>query len=191
MTDYSKGKVYKLVSDVTDEIYIGSTTQKSYKRLAGHKCTASRVPCCSSQSLFEKGNVKITLTEDYPCERKEQLHARERHWIETLPNINRTIPTRTAKENHSEKVVCDKCGLEMTKSSIRRHQGRSLCEAIAERRPTKRKQNECEKCGVEVINLNRHQETKKCQDASKEINKLIILIIYYFCFWISISTLML
>ena len=41
MTDYSKGNVYKLICDGTGEIYIGSTTQKLYKRLAVHKCEAS------------------------------------------------------------------------------------------------------------------------------------------------------
>ena len=170
MTDYSKGKVYKLISDGTDDIYIGSTTQKLYKRLAVHKCTAltSKNKYCSSNPLFEKGNVKIILIEDYPCERKEQLLARERHWIETLPNINAQIPGRTSKENHSEKSVCDKCGLELIKYSMRRHKSRSLCQAVAEMRPTKKEQTECEKCGMKAININRHQKTKKCQDASQK-----------------------
>ena len=168
MTDYSKGKIYKLVADGTDNIYIGSTTQKLYKRLAVHKCGASsKKKYCSSHPLFEKGNVKIILIEDYPCERKEQLLARERHWIETLPNINYNIPGRTSKENHSRKSVCDKCGLELIEYSMRRHQSRSLCQAVAEMRPTKKEQKECEKCGVKVIDINRHQKTKKCQEVSK------------------------
>jgi len=28
MPDYSKGKIYKLVSEVNDEVYVGSTTKK-------------------------------------------------------------------------------------------------------------------------------------------------------------------
>ena len=79
MTDYSKGKIYKLISDGTGEIHIGSTTQKSYKRLAVHKCDASskKGKHCSSRPLSEKGNVKIVLLEDYPSERKELSLARE------------------------------------------------------------------------------------------------------------------
>ena len=141
MTDYSKGEIYKLVSDGTDDIYIGSTTQKLYKRLAVHKCTCFKHygNCyCSSRHLFQKGNVKIILLEDHPCERKEQLLARERHWIETLPNINYQIPGRTKKEYYTEKSVCDKCGLELIKNAMRRHQSRSLCQAVAEMRPTKK-----------------------------------------------------
>ena len=140
MTDYSKGKIYKLVSDCIDKKYIGSTTQKLYKTLEVHKCMAAYDHRrCSSRVLFEQGNVKIILIEDYPSERKEQLLARERHCIETLPNINHQIPGRTPKENHSKKSVCDKCGLELIEYSMRRHQGRSLCQAVAEMRPTKTK----------------------------------------------------
>ena len=137
--------------------------------LAIHKCKATnKHNYCTSRILFEKGNVNIILIEDYPCERKGQLLARERHWIETLPNISCNIPGRTSKETHSEKSVCDKCGLELIKYSMRRHQSRSLCQAVAEMRPTKKEQTECEKCGMKAININRHQKTKKCQDASQK-----------------------
>ena len=140
MTDYSTWKIYKLVADGTDDIYIGSTTQKLYKRLAVHKCRAANEHnYCTSRFLFEKGNVSIILIEDYPCERKEQLLTRERHCIETLPNISCNIPGRTSKENHSKTSVCDKCGLGLIEYSTIRHQRRSLCQAVAEMRPTKKK----------------------------------------------------
>ena len=35
--DYKNGKIYKIVSDLTDKIYIGSTTQPLYKRHSKHK----------------------------------------------------------------------------------------------------------------------------------------------------------
>ena len=140
MTDYSKGGIYKLASDGTDKknIYIGSTTQKLYKILAVHKCMATyeQTRSCSSRFLFEQGNVKIILLEGYPSERKEQLLARERHCIETLPNINCQIPGRTPKENRAVKCVCDICGLDMSQYTLRGHQSRSLCQAVAEMRPT-------------------------------------------------------
>ena len=85
--------------------------------------------------------MKIILIEGYPSERKEQLLARERHCIETLPNINHQIPGRTPKENHSKKSVRDKCGLELIEYSVRRHQSISLCQAVAEMRPTKKQMN--------------------------------------------------
>jgi hypothetical protein len=102
MVDYSKGKIYKIVCNTTDEIYIGSTTQPLYKRLSKHKTDIKRNNI-TSKILLEKGKCDIILIEDYPCERKEQLHARERYWIENLPNtVNRCIPTRTQKEHYED-----------------------------------------------------------------------------------------
>ena len=83
MTDYNKGKIYKLVADGTDDIYIGSTTQKLYKILAVQKSRAANEHnYCTSRFLFEKGNVSIILIEDYPCERKEQLRTRKRKTLD-------------------------------------------------------------------------------------------------------------
>ena len=37
MCDYENGKIYKIVNDVDDDIYIGSTTQPLCKRFGDHK----------------------------------------------------------------------------------------------------------------------------------------------------------
>ena len=37
MSSYENGRIYKLVSQQTDKIYIGSTKDKLCKRIAGHK----------------------------------------------------------------------------------------------------------------------------------------------------------
>lgn len=42
--------------------------------------------------------MKIVLLEDYPCEDKEQLLKRERHYIESLICVNKRIPSRPQKE---------------------------------------------------------------------------------------------
>ena len=46
------------------------------------------------------GNDKfsIELHETYPCASKEELHARENHWIRQLGTLNMAIPGRTDKE---------------------------------------------------------------------------------------------
>jgi len=148
MPDYQKGKIYKLVSDHTDEIYIGSTIQ-SYlsSRLGGHKrdCKTKKNPC-NSKKLFDLGDVKIVLIENVPCNSKEELYKRERHYIETTNCVNKLIPGRTMAENYQDKkehyqqkshdryhankeeilkqqatpVVCE-CGLTSTKSHLKRH----------------------------------------------------------------------
>jgi hypothetical protein len=48
--------------------------------------------------ILEKNNYEIILIENYPCETKEELHKRERHFIESMQCVNKVIPTRTHKD---------------------------------------------------------------------------------------------
>ena len=102
MVNYQNGKVYKLVAG--GMTYVGSTTLPLSRRKEGHKTgwkqwKAGKKRKTSSYDLFESGEpVDIVLLEDVPCERREQLHARERHWIETLDCVNLRVPGRTMKE---------------------------------------------------------------------------------------------
>ena len=104
MPDYSKGKIYKLFSNYTSDIYIGSTIQPLSKRLDGHKqdwklWKRGKKHYINSCDLFEKyDDIKIILIEDFNCERKEQLESRERYYIENSDCINTQIPCRTKKE---------------------------------------------------------------------------------------------
>jgi hypothetical protein len=58
--------------------------------------------------VLENGNFSIVLLEDYPCERKEQLLARERYFIETLDCVNKwyqdTKKPQKVNEHHIEWV---------------------------------------------------------------------------------------
>jgi hypothetical protein len=94
MPNYSNGKIYRIVCNETGEQYIGSTTQSLALRLGQHKCHCN----CISRQILERNNYAIVLIEEYPCENKEQLCRRERHYIETMECINIQIPTRTCKE---------------------------------------------------------------------------------------------
>ena len=102
---YHNSKIYKLVSNHTDKIYIGSTAQKYLtSRKAGHmadykKFKNGKSHCTSSQDLIELGEIDIILIENFKCETKEELHARERHHIELNKElcVNMYVPTRTKK----------------------------------------------------------------------------------------------
>ena len=103
MPDYKKGKIYKLVSDQTNDVYIGSTCQTLCQRLNDHKCRmrqheAGKQRFTTSQNIVKYNDVKIILIEDFPCERKEQLTARERFYIENNECVNKIIPNRTREE---------------------------------------------------------------------------------------------
>tara|TARA_R110000851_G_scaffold147848_1_gene287922 strand:+ start:28 stop:663 length:636 start_codon:yes stop_codon:yes gene_type:complete len=104
MPDYQKSKIYKLVLDHTDQIYIGSTIQKLSQRLTKHVSDFRKGKNkCTSKKLFELGKVKIILIENCPCDSKEELHKRERHYIETMVCVNKYIPGRTDAEYYQDK----------------------------------------------------------------------------------------
>ncbi len=104
--NYSQGKIYKIVDNTTDNIYIGSTCQKYIrKRLSEHVSTykgylKGKRRYTSSAEIIKNGNYDIILIEDYPCMRKDQLHKRERYHIENNKCVNKVIPGRTHKESN-------------------------------------------------------------------------------------------
>ena len=104
MSKYQKGKVYKLVSNSSELVYYGSTFNKLTKRLTGHKSdykgysNGKGQRYKTSYELIKLEDAQIILVEDFPCERKEQLIARERFYIENNPCVNKNIPSRTRKE---------------------------------------------------------------------------------------------
>ena len=98
---YQDGKIYKILNSETDDIYIGSTTQKISKRMTNHKTQAKRG---KSHLLYQKmreiGDDKfyIELVEDYPCDNLEQLNRREGEWIRQIATLNEKVAGRTKKE---------------------------------------------------------------------------------------------
>lgn len=107
---YKAGKVYKLISDNSDQIYIGSTCNPLYKRKAQHKSRYQKylegkdMIYSTAFEIVKAGGIDIVLVESYPCDSKEELHARERYWIEKLRDqcVNKNIPTRSIKEWYTE-----------------------------------------------------------------------------------------
>lgn len=87
--DYSKGTIYKIVNDIDDKIYIGSTTQPLHKRFYEHKKNATILmkdtEFCEEMRKKGVGHFKILLIEYYPCENKGQLEAKEYEIKKTFP----------------------------------------------------------------------------------------------------------
>jgi hypothetical protein len=93
---YQRGKIYKLV--LNDLVYIGSTCQALCARKAGHgseykRWVNGKVNFNTSYLLYDQGEPKIVLIENVPCSSKEELHAREQHWIDNTECVNK----KTAK----------------------------------------------------------------------------------------------
>jgi Uri superfamily endonuclease len=90
MPDYSLAKIYKLVSNKTPDIYIGSCLMRLSTRLSNHKSKSNKA---ISRKLFNDGAIiTIVLIENYPCNTKNELKARELHYITTHNCINKNKP---------------------------------------------------------------------------------------------------
>jgi hypothetical protein len=133
MPDYQLAKIYMLTCDNPDFVYYGSTTQRLLcDRLSGHKYEFKNNKLfCTSKLLFEVGNVKIELVENFPCNDKNELNAREAHYIRNNKCVNKCIPGRTDKEYkqdnknriskfRKEKIKCE-CGRIVTRSNLSKH----------------------------------------------------------------------
>lgn len=94
--NYKKATIYKLINNVDDKIYIGSTCLSLRDRFYSDKLNATiKVNRFVNKHLNLIGwdNVKIELIEYFPCSNKMELLRRKRHWIETLnPKLNKQLP---------------------------------------------------------------------------------------------------
>ena len=111
MVNYQNGKIYKIESNSGGLIYYGSTTKQylsqrmdihrsQYKRWLNGKCNL-----ITSIKLFEEygiENCKIVLVEAYPCNSKDELRAKEAHYIRNFECVNKNIPDRTYKEYYAD-----------------------------------------------------------------------------------------
>ena len=90
MTDFSNGKIYKLVSTKTDDVYIGSCVIKLSARLSIHKNISNK--CVSKKMFADDAIITICLIEAYPCKSKNELKARELFYITSMKCINHNKP---------------------------------------------------------------------------------------------------
>ena len=103
--DYLHGKIYKLVSNQTNDIYIGSTKSSLATRFACHKYSYKKGERITASHLLQYDDVRIELLEDYPTTSQYFLHLRERYWIQELKCVNFILPTRTKQEYEEDRAV--------------------------------------------------------------------------------------
>ena len=95
MPDYQLGKIYKIECNVTGKVYIGSTCEPILaRRLASHvghyRCyLKGTFPYVSSFDILQSENYDIVLIESYPCNSKDELHARERYQTNNIECVNK------------------------------------------------------------------------------------------------------
>ena len=127
--DYKNGRIYKIINDVNDEIYVGSTTQLLCKRMATHRNNTKLQP---NRKLYNTMNslgiehFKIILLENYPCNNREELNSREEHYRKLLnPSLNSYrchITNDELKQYQNEKFKCEYCGCKYSRNHKVRHE---------------------------------------------------------------------
>lgn len=112
MVNYQNAKVYKIIDNTNGNIYVGSTCEPTLaRRLTGHVGTYKQYlngKCrnfMTSYNIIKNGDYDIVLLEDCPCENKDQLRTRERHYIESLDCVNKYIPSRSRQESSSAHYI--------------------------------------------------------------------------------------
>jgi len=114
--DYKNAKIYKLISYQANDIYIGSTCSPLYKRLHEHKSHYLKwqehtFNYISSFEIVKHGDAQILLIEEFPCDNKDQLRAREGHWIKTLECVNKKVAGRSKRQHYEDnkEEILEKC----------------------------------------------------------------------------------
>ena len=168
MNRYDDGKIYKVVSDQTTDVYYGSTCSTLYDRYARHTHYYRIGRACSIKRILKYDDSKIVLVENFPCNNKDELLRRERYYIENNDCVNIQVPLRTVKEyydDYQQEIIAQKkeyraVNKEKIKLSSKKYREENK-EAINKH---KNEKINCE-CGGKYTNANRtvHQRTDKHQ----------------------------
>mgnify|MGYP006307687783 CR=1 FL=1 len=182
---YKNAKIYKIVDVGYAKCYIGSTYNTLKKRMSSHvECYNSyRSGKCGRTTVYnmfdEFGviNCKIELIENYPCNNRDELNAREGYWQKQTECVNKVIVGRTNKEYHEQhkeelnrrRMIYARNHVEQenaSKAEWAKNNPEKVKEAVkrnnAKRRTYLLEKVECE-CGCKVtrVGLIKHCKTKK------------------------------
>ncbi len=103
---YQNGKIYKIIDNGYNMVYYGSTINRLCQRMALHRQEFKKNNHKYSVSQIFKTygieNCKIELVENYPCNNRNELEAREGYFIKNNDCINKFIAGRTQKEYYED-----------------------------------------------------------------------------------------
>ena len=105
MPDYSKGKIYKILNSIDDEIYVGSTIKTLSQRMASHRGDLKRnrnYKIYKHMNELGAGSFYIELIENYYCNDVYELRAREGQCIREFGTLNSLIAGRTDKDYYKD-----------------------------------------------------------------------------------------
>ena len=185
MVNYNNGKIYKIQPKSDGEqgdIYIGSTTKVLLsQRMSEHRCDYKRwkkgnTNKVTSFILFDKygvENCEIVLIEIVNVESKDELIAREKHWIQSTNCVNKLVVGRTPKEYYEENkeaiLFCKKKYHNENKETIQVYKKKYREENKETIRVYQKKYREENKEAKQVYQKKYHEEKKRINTNQKTI----------------------
>ena len=113
MNKYTAGKIYKIVNNTNENIYVGSTINVLSTRFQGHKNKYNRqingkdntnIDLYNAFNEIGVNNFRIILIENYACNSKMELTQREDYYIQLLkPQYNKRRAYTTDAERKQYK----------------------------------------------------------------------------------------
>jgi predicted GIY-YIG superfamily endonuclease len=95
MVNYSYGKIYAIHNKTNNNIYIGSTAQKNYKkrfwRHEERQMMGEQID--SKGNIYDNMDFDYLILEQYPCSSRESLLKREQYYMDTVTNKKELILT--------------------------------------------------------------------------------------------------
>ena len=156
---YQQGKIYKIVCNITNEIYYGSTIETLEERLRGHK-----KKCCSSRNIIERGDYEMILIKNYPCNNVWELEEEEGKYIRENECINIAIPHRTQEEwrEENKKEISEKKKQDRI-NNLEKYKQISKNTYEKHKRQDKKKEKVTCECGaiVRKSDIAKHKKTLK------------------------------
>ena len=95
MVNYQLGKMYKIIDNTNENVYVGSTCEPTLARrlsrhVANYKCyLKGTYKYTTSFEIIKNNDYDIILIENYPCNTKDELYARERYWTNQIKCVNK------------------------------------------------------------------------------------------------------
>ena len=120
------GRIYKITSNETNYIYIGSTTQQLNVRFQKHKVDYKRhsnnkFPYMSSFEIVKYTDAKIELIHEGLFEGRNDLENYERDTIRTSPNCVNIYKKKTDEEKKKIKQICNHKNYEQNKEQYKEY----------------------------------------------------------------------
>ncbi|KAJ1388893.1 hypothetical protein B484DRAFT_341183 [Ochromonadaceae sp. CCMP2298] len=130
MPDYQNSRIYKFIDLETNECYIGSTTLALSQRLAQHVSSYKsylndKSAYVTSYKIIANNDYDIVLIELFPCNNKEELHARESHYCQSITceqNKQYREANREQINNYQNTVIYCQCGCSYTRQNKAQHE---------------------------------------------------------------------